>query len=97
MTTSDYNKYCAAVERFLVTNLVVPGCHGPVESEGYFSWRPCECCGSRLGGNRERYQFASGTSPQASELFEAEICTDCVQFLAYGQLDDMTMAEIVEG
>lgn len=23
-------------------------------SEDWFSWRPCECCGSPLGGNRNR-------------------------------------------
>jgi hypothetical protein len=25
---------------------------GSEESEPFFSWRPCGCCGSRLGGNR---------------------------------------------
>ena len=27
-------------------------------------------------------------------LLVAEICSDCVYFLAYGQLDDMTMLEM---
>lgn len=93
-TKSDYAAYCKAVESFLEWNNVKPGCHSPTQdqSEGFFSWQPCECCGSTLGGNRETYSFAQTWGG----IFEADICQDCVYFLAYGKLDDLTMMEIAE-
>lgn len=96
MTTTQYIAYQAAVQSFLTRNRVLPGCHGPVNSdfEPFFSWRPCECCGSRLGGNREEWQFAHGDNFASSSNFEAEICTDCIHYLSSGQLDDMTMMEM---
>jgi hypothetical protein len=103
MTTTQYAEYEAAVNRFLTLNKVKPGCYGPAEHEvePYFSWAPCECCGSYLGGNRERYHFAyecdrnKGKGFEAGvTVFEAEICSDCVYYLAYGQLDDMTMMDM---
>lgn len=92
MNTTQYAAYQKAVANFLTINQVKPGCHSPVEeqSEPFFSWRACECCGSRLGGNRETYSFA----PEIGETFTADICTDCVYYLAYGQLDDMTMMDM---
>jgi hypothetical protein len=105
MDTTEYAKYEASVARFLSENHVKPGCYGPAcdmeageEPEPFFSWSACECCGSQLGGNRETYRFvaenpagnyASLSNPDTS--FEADICTDCVYYLAYGRLDDMTM------
>lgn len=93
MTTKEYQAYQTAVAQFLTRNQVMPGCHSQAEpdSEPFFSWRACECCGSRLGGNRETYSFASNQGE-----FTADICTDCVYFLAYGQLDDMTMLDMVD-
>lgn len=97
MTSIEYQNYQAAVERFHEQNKLRPGLCGSSlkngeESEPYFSWQPCECCGSTLGGNREDYSFAC---EDGSEL-EASICQDCVYYLAYGQLDDATMMEIEE-
>lgn len=94
MNTTDYKAYQSKVARFLSINSVKPGCHSPLEDEAepYFSWRPCECCSSGLGGDRENYQFAT----ESGELFEAEICSDCVYYLAYGRLDDMTMLGMEE-
>lgn len=96
MNAIQYSNYQANVNRFLTSNNVKPGCQGPKYEEPdprfepFFSSRPCDCCGSHLGGDRETYQFAT----RAGKLFEADICTDCVYFLAYGQLDDATMMEI---
>ncbi len=97
MNATQYAQYEANVASFLQQNKVKPGCHGPLNQEPdpgfepFFSWQPCECCRSPLGGNRETYSFA--TEPDFS-TFEADICTDCVYYLAYGQLDDMAMLEI---
>jgi hypothetical protein len=93
MSKTEYADYEVRVNRFLAENKVKPGCFNNVDAENpepYFTWRPCGCCGSRLGGNRERYNFATTDSME----FEAEVCTDCVYYLAYGQLDDMTMMEM---
>jgi hypothetical protein len=51
--------------------------------ESYFSWRGCECCKSRLGGDRydcTSFQFAT------REVIEVTACSDCVFYAAYGQL-----------
>ena len=60
------------------------------EREPWFSWSPCECCGSHLGGNRE-YLYARDAS---DEIVQFTICEDCVYYVNYGQLDDTTMLEI---
>jgi hypothetical protein len=95
MTTTEYKVYQVSVERFLNTNCVKPGCYSNVTPEeptrNEFSWCPCECCNRRLGGARERYHFGSEAG-----LLAAEICDDCVYYLTYGQLDDMTMMDMVE-
>ncbi len=106
MNATQYAQYEAAVVSFLERNKVKPGCCSPVggqsdsnevetpcEAEPFFSWQPCGCCQSPLGGNRETYQFAVEASADWPG-FEADICADCVYYLAYGQLDDMTMLEI---
>ena len=103
MNAAQYAAYEVAVAAFLKSNNVKPGCCSPAggqadsnetetpcEAEPFFSWRPCECCGSRLGGDRETYQFAQ----EDGALFEADICVDCVYYLAYGVLDDCTMLEV---
>lgn len=61
-------------------------------SEPYFSWRPCECCGRPEGG--DRYD-CNGYIPVMGEIGGPySVCTDCVYFAEYGQLDDMTMLEV---
>lgn len=62
--------------------------------EAYFSWQPCECCGSPLGGNREDY---IGFNQETGEVQGPySICVDCVYYTEYGQLDDVTMGEMGE-
>ena len=61
-----------------------PGCKVcgmPESSEDYdtfcephFSWRPCVCCGSTLGGDREP---AHGVTPEGT-IEHFECCIDCV-------------------
>lgn len=46
------------------------------DSEPSFSWGPCDCCGSHLGGDRfDMLGFNSG-KPDA-EQYKYSICVDC--------------------
>jgi hypothetical protein len=58
--------------------------------EPWFSWRVCECCQSHLGGNRE-YLYARDAH---GDCVQFTICEDCVYYVNYGRLDDMTMQRI---
>lgn len=89
MNATEYKAYTETVAEFLRVCDVKPGCYSPTGSR-FFSWRPCECCERDMGGDRETYTFAQSTGLQ----FPADICTNCVYFLTYGQLDDMAMEEI---
>lgn len=62
-----------------------------VWDEPYFSWRPCDCCDTHLGGNREH---ATGYNREADEAREYQVCQDCIYYAKYGRLDDTTMASI---
>lgn len=94
MNKQEYAHYEQAVAQFLHGYNIKPGCYGPAEPEAdpFFSWRPCGCCGSGLGGNRETYRFAINGSHDAT--ISAAICVDCIYYLTYGRLDDTTMMEI---
>jgi hypothetical protein len=89
-TVADYAQYEKAVAKFFADNKI-SGAYGRIDcdAEPYFSWRACDCCNRRLGGNREVYSF-----PTIDDRIQAEICCDCVYYLEYGQLDDMTMLGI---
>ncbi len=93
MNATAYAAYEAAVKEFFeregLTNL---SAH---TMEPYFSWRPCECCGSPEGG--DRYD-ANGYNPTTQEVQEYEfICTACVYYAECGRLDDQTMEDITDG
>ena len=52
---------------------------GDLCDEGSFSWYPCDCCGSNLGGNRySAHGFLNG------HLIHLDICEDCMNYLANG-------------
>ena len=53
---------------------------GQVEGEPSFSSRPCEICGSRLGGNREPWHAIL----DGDLLHFDSACVDCVLYLANG-------------
>jgi len=57
---------------------------GEVYDEGHFSWGRCECCGSRLGGNR----YAAHGIDQDDNLVHLEVCVDCLQYIANGDEPD---------
>lgn len=96
MTKTEYAAYEKSVADFLTRENCKAGCNSPCMTEdgdhqAFFSWRPCECCGSPLGGDREEYEFARN---DAEPNFTAKICMDCVYYLVYGKLGDTTMMEI---
>lgn len=63
-------------------------------NEPYFSWRPCDCCGCHLGGNR---YDCNGYNPATKEVQDGyRVCEDCVYFVEYGRLDDTTMMRIAK-
>jgi hypothetical protein len=92
MTKREYAAYESAVAEFferegincLTTDVEANG-------EGDFSWRPCECCGTTLAGDRET---ASGYNPTTREILSYVVCRDCVYYAEYSQLDDMTMLDM---
>jgi len=57
---------------------------GKIESEPYFSWSPCDVCGSPLGGDREDLHYVS-----EGEIYHGgEVCVDCMIYLANGDVPD---------
>ncbi len=58
-------------------------------TEPYFSWRPCEICKSRFGGNREEWHCIID-----GKIVHGSCCEDCAYYLNYGRLDDTTMLDI---
>lgn len=107
MTKSEYARYQAAAERNLeglefVSTGACPGCdecglsESPTEhergcaDEGGFSWSSCEACGSTLGGSR----YPAHGRDKNGDLLHFEVCEDCLMYLNYGQLDDMSMMEM---
>ena len=50
-----------------------------------FSWSPCDCCGSSLGGDRHP---AHGRSKDDS-LIHLDVCTDCLFYINYGDLPEL--------
>jgi len=58
--------------------------------EPHFSWSACECCGSRLGGDRE----PAHARDKNNTLIHFSVCVDCLYYLNYGRLDDSSMLEI---
>ncbi len=106
MTKAEYQRYQEAVEHNLsgiehVSTGACPGCaecdldrdcsehDRELAEEPHFSWQPCECCGSNLGGERHpAHGLIDG------KLVHLSVCTDCLYYLNYGQLDDLTMLEM---
>ena len=91
MNREEYKDFEDRVERFFgvegITNLssIDP------ESEAYFSTRPCNCCQRHQQGNRED---ANGYNPTTKEIYEYSVCIDCLYYVEYGRLDDMTMLDL---
>ena len=107
MTKKQYVKYEAAVKHNTaglthVSTGACPGCDEcglskdasdrdrELAEEPGFSWSSCDCCGSSLGGDRHP---AHGVDKDGG-IVHFQVCQDCVYYLNYGQLDDMSMMEM---
>ena len=95
MTKEQYKAYKSAVANFFLREGVQNLSEIQVEGETgepYVSRYPCLVCHTHLAGNRVD---CNGYNPTTEEVQEYKgVCTDCVYYIVYGQLDDMTMAEI---
>lgn len=93
-TQRDYEEYKKRVGSFLkrenieVHSLIYDESNG--DCEPFFSSIPCECCSRHLGGSR----FTIKAGPIRGEMLTYDVCTDCVYYLEYGTLDDMTMMDL---
>jgi hypothetical protein len=108
-TESDYREYCESVAHYM-KGLTPSGsgpascctdCQDQYDlsesdnwdeviDEGGFSSASCDCCGRSLGGDR----YILHAFDSDDNLYHLEACVDCVYFLEYGRLDDMTMLDI---
>lgn len=94
MTKKEYEEYKLKVEEFFshgLNNLSVKTTEGEA-IEPYFSWSPCRCCGTSIGGDRYDCDGYNGTTKEIEE--HDCICDDCVYFAEYGELDNKTMMDI---
>jgi hypothetical protein len=53
MNEEDTVAWLDGIWRRHPTGHLVPTCEE--DCEGHFSWRPCDCCGSNLGGDRHPF------------------------------------------
>lgn len=90
-TNEDYKKYQKRVSDFLESEKIFSVSRIDSESENYFSWNYCDCCNRSLGGDRID---VNAYCEETKEINEYSICIDCEYYIAYGQLDDMTMMDL---
>ncbi len=50
-----------------------------------FSWSGCDCCSSDLGGDRFK---AVALNNKTMEHYDLEVCVDCVQYIANGDVPE---------
>lgn len=81
----DYQRFVGEFTAFYVANGAGRFSAKNSDAEPFFSWHACECCGDTHGGMREEYTNGMDTF---------NICEDCVYFLEYNVLDDVTMAKV---
>lgn len=107
-TASDYEKYEDAFEKgtkdliHLSSSRIPEICidceefsHDETENnEAFFSHRPCEICNRPLGGDRYVAHGWFITPDLKQHIVHMEICSDCLYYMEYGQLDDETMMNI---
>ena len=52
----------------------------PNATGSYFSWSPCECCGSILGGDRFDFTGRVGKK-HTDQTIQLSCCVDCFEYL----------------
>jgi hypothetical protein len=55
-----------------------------------FSPRSCDCCGSKLAGDRFEASLVSqaGKDQMKHEVIERSVCTDCIMYIANGDIPE---------
>lgn len=98
MKRSEYNEFEDTFAEFMRVEGL--NCLGPVHDgfgypvENEFSVSRCDCCGTTIGGKRTQ---ADGYSTHnGGEIRHYEVCDNCLTYANEGQLDDMTMMDMVE-
>ena len=95
-TKQDYKRYKDAVQSFLIRYNVEIEPYPIQDKDGhwhtYFSWYPCDCCNRQLGGDRTECRGLS----HDNQYIDVNLCSDCIYYLCYGVLDDLTMMTIEE-
>lgn len=102
MTAEEYREYEERVAQFWsdhegLQNLstCISGENGEDHDqtiEPYFSWRACCVCKRSQGGDRYDCNGYNAETEEVEEFFG--VCSDCVYYAEYGQLDDMTMLAV---
>lgn len=88
MNKKQYEAYVSTINAFIAK-------HDAISYDGelyepFFSPYPCICCGSSLGGDRYTHNYLDSEG----NIDTVDLCADCMYFVPYGKLDDMTMMEI---
>jgi len=92
MTRKGFYFWEQRVTAFLRKNNLDTFSREDEDSEGEFSWRACECCGSRLGGTR--YNVVGYDHKREEIVGPWSICTDCLFYNEYGHIGDGYMVGI---
>ena len=91
----DYIEYKERVEAFFkregLSNLSTQYTNEDEDVDSYFSHWDCNCCSRPLGGDRWDCNGYNPTTKQVQSDYS--ICMDCIYYVEYGQLDDMTMMD----
>lgn len=64
----------------------------PEDDDPHFSWSECDICLRPLGGDR----YPAHTIDKNGDVIHWSICPDCLYYLEYGRLDDITMLDMEE-
>jgi hypothetical protein len=90
MTKREYAQYQARYAAFMIAEKI--SILAADDNEPGFSWRPCDCCKTELGGDR---YHATGANPgNGPNGVHYSVCGDCLYYSEYGRLDDTTIAEL---
>ena len=86
MNKAEYKAYEEAVAQFFAREGISHLSPGEMVDE--FSRRSCDCCRTRLAGARHE-ALSYNRQTQSVEVYE--VCSNCLYYDEYGQLDDLTM------
>lgn len=74
-------------------------CEDNPEGEASFSWHNCDICNRSLGGDRyPAHAIIKDKNPEfrGEFMIHLNVCSDCLYYMNYRQLDDEIMFEIAD-